>query len=684
LTTYYVSPSGNNANNGLSALTPWLTLGYANSNTIAGDSILHLSGGTWDDQYYSIGHQIALDVYNGSVAAIFDFDSYNPGTDWAVISLGGANSTVNLIDIRNNRSGNDHTDGGRGIEFNASGITITNCRIANTEGIGLIRNFGGDDITVEDTILEQIAQGYSGGTWSGGMTAAGDSNPVDNFTVRRCQVFEVYGEAISAFTFNATNRCTGIVFEDNDVFAAAAAGIYLNGVNGAIARRNTVLGTTDTNYHRVTGYVGYGLGMDNESTSNSTNNNTKWYLNLVAYCSPGFYVGRGVGTAITNMYVAHNTWIDCDKTIYTSSGAGDFTGAGNIFRQNASILITGGTAHDDGSQVPSNGVWDLDENYWEGGGEHANLNHASDFSDSAWQPFKTSGWQSIADFDDITVEDWRPTTEANGTQFTNPDTSANFADFEGEADFVEAGALASNPEEPPTNPPDPPATPATPEVFGKLFTPPRTAPLNSGQIIPGAQLHFYRTGLTTEQASYTDKDCRIPHANPVVANSAGEFPRIYLNPDSGYDYRVKLTDRDGNQLWLEDDVVVELADEAKLIQGTFIGIQTGYAANLNPTISYRIIKDDDGTGIATLRSGTSTGTSNSTGMTLTNIPTALQPTRNAFCACILHDNTTNLMGAALVSGSSITFYIDEPLSAAGFTNSNVKGLPAGWTITYQL
>jgi hypothetical protein len=169
-----------------------------------------------------------------------------------------------------------------------------------------------------------------------------------------------------------------------------------------------------------------------------------------------------------------------------------------------------------------------------------------------------------------------------------------------------------------------------------------------------------------------------------VANSAGEFPRIYLNPDSGYDYRVKLTDRDGNQLWLEDDVVVELADEAKLIQGTFIGIQTGYAANLNPTISYRIIKDDDGTGIATLRSGTSTGTSNSTGMTLTNIPTALQPTRNAFCACILHDNTTNLMGAALVSGSSITFYIDEPLSAAGFTNSNVKGLPAGWTITYQL
>lgn len=58
---------------------------------------------------------------------------------------------------------------------------------------------------------------------------------------------------------------------------------------------------------------------------------------------------------------------------------------------------------------------------------------------------------------------------------------------------------------------------------------------------PGAKLHFYATGSSTPQNTYQDSDLTTPHANPVVANSAGYFDPIYLDP-SLPDYRVDLTD----------------------------------------------------------------------------------------------------------------------------------------------
>lgn len=681
MTAYYLSPSGSDSANGLSTATPWLTRGHANSNTVAGDTIYHLSGGTWNDQYYNIAHEIHLDVYNGSDRAIFDADGFNPGTNHADISLSGANSTVNLIDVSNNRSGNDHTDGGRGIEYAASGIQITNCRIHNTHAVGMIRNFSGDDILIQDTILEQIAQGYSGGIWSGGSTAAGDSNPVDNYTVRRVQVFEVYGEALSAYTFNATNRCTGILMEDNDVFAGAAAGIYLNGVNGATVRRNTIIGTSNTDYHRFTGYCGYGLGLDNESASNTTNNDTKWYLNLVAYQQPGFLIGRGVGTAITNLHIAHNTWVDCKQTVGCgATGAGDFTGAGNIFRQNASILISGTASHDNGTDVPSSGVWDLDENFWDGGGEHANLNHASDFSDSAWMPFKTTGWQSVAAFDDITVEDFRPTTRVTGTQFTNPDTSSNWADFESSANFIEAGALAFSS-----------GTPEEPIVTtGALLFPPGYAPTDGGAVVPGGKLRFYRTGTTTDQNTYSDSTLSTPNANPVVLNSEGYLDTlIYGDPNTGYNYRVRLLNSSDVEIWTEDDVLVDGADTATLVTGSFTGTLTGYASGPTGTVNYKVTSDSSGVGkivVLSLSAGIS-GTSNATSMTMTGLPVAVSPSTAVFIPTYIIDAGANAAGAAQIaaSGTTITFYKGTaPPSASGFTGSSTKGLDSGWQLVYAL
>src|SRR5262249_25575017 len=58
-------------------------------------------------------------------------------------------------------------------------------------------------------------------------------------------------------------------------------------------------------------------------------------------------------------------------------------------------------------------------------------------------------------------------------------------------------------------------------------------------LLGGAQLLFEKTGTTTPQTVYQDAALTIPHANPVIADSAGVWAPIYLD-DNQSSYRVTL------------------------------------------------------------------------------------------------------------------------------------------------
>jgi len=88
--------------------------------------------------------------------------------------------------------------------------------------------------------------------------------------------------------------------------------------------------------------------------------------------------------------------------------------------------------------------------------------------------------------------------------------------------------------------------------MSRIFQLPRQVPLVSGAVSPGAKANFFLTGTTTRTNSFTDSALGTPHANPVIANAAGEFATIYLDPDVVY--KLTLDDTNDALIYTEDPV----------------------------------------------------------------------------------------------------------------------------------
>jgi hypothetical protein len=78
-----------------------------------------------------------------------------------------------------------------------------------------------------------------------------------------------------------------------------------------------------------------------------------------------------------------------------------------------------------------------------------------------------------------------------------------------------------------------------------------------GSPVSGAKAYFYLTGTDTLTDTYTSEALTTPNANPVIADSAGRFPSIYLDPTISY--RLKVFD--------ENDVLI--ADRDPIAQSNY-------------------------------------------------------------------------------------------------------------------
>lgn len=223
---------------------------------------------------------------------------------------------------------------------------------------------------------------------------------------------------------------------------------------------------------------------------------------------------------------------------------------------------------------------------------------------------------------------------------------------------------------------------------GALLLPPGYHPLIDGAVVTSGKLYFYRTITTTAQDTYTDSSLSTPNANPVILNATGGLDTlVYGDPSTGFNYRMRVYSSADVLLGTHDDLVVFGNTTATYSEGSFTATLTGYASGPTGTVTYKIFANSAGTGkfcVLHAASGIS-GTSNSTSFTMTGIPAAAQP--SASCNTELFvatDNGALVSAFGSVSGGTMTFYTDEPLSATGWTGSGNKALPGNWMASYVL
>jgi hypothetical protein len=121
--------------------------------------------------------------------------------------------------------------------------------------------------------------------------------------------------------------------------------------------------------------------------------------------------------------------------------------------------------------------------------------------------------------------------------------------------------------------------------------------------------------------------------------------------------------------------------------GSFPGTFTGFTSVVTATVQYRIYNN-----IAFLFFNTTppSGTSNTTAMTMTGLPAALNPFSNRFILCCTQDNgNAEQLSALLITNAGVCTFEKYSIgtgnfSTTGYTASGSKGLASDWFVSYPL
>lgn len=114
----------------------------------------------------------------------------------------------------------------------------------------------------------------------------------------------------------------------------------------------------------------------------------------------------------------------------------------------------------------------------------------------------------------------------------------------------------------------------------RLLLPRSQAVAADGRPLAGAKLYTYTTGTSTPKSVYTTAALNVAHSNPVVADSAGRWPSMFLAAD---EYRVVLKDADDVTIFTDDNVTGLEAAAGSTAGAIPVGAVVPYAGSSAPT-----------------------------------------------------------------------------------------------------
>jgi len=241
-TTYYVSPTGSDSNNGTSSSTPWQTIAKVNSaHFVAGDSVLFQGGQTFTGAPVfsyatniptsSATTPITVGSYGAGPAKII---SNNTGSFSAAITVNGVNGlTIQGLTILGGGGTSPTTWIGvyilNGSGSSKSTVTVNNCDISNFAG----------------TTGSQTAEVFVNGDATGKI-----SGELDNINITNNQLHGANGvgskDSNGIVGFGYGENIKNVTYSGNTVYnlgglsSNTGGGIVANGVDGGLLQYNIV------------------------------------------------------------------------------------------------------------------------------------------------------------------------------------------------------------------------------------------------------------------------------------------------------------------------------------------------------------------------------------------------------------------------------------------------------------
>jgi len=243
-TTYYVSSSGNNANNGLTTATPWQTIQYAELHAVnPGDIIALKRGDIWSTD-------LTLGIYHGGTSSspiVWDGHLWGTGEDAIILATGNRTapnySVVNIIGCSYVTFQHIVIDGGHHQLF---GLVVGG--VSHFYSNGIQNNETG--IKVQDCTVKNIGDGT---VYSIGILVQCEKTNVSNITIQRNLIENVGSHGISLYPRNEE---------------------YLGGEKPKEIINSYVGYNTITNYREYSGNTGFGIHINHKCTNTIVEYNT--------------------------------------------------------------------------------------------------------------------------------------------------------------------------------------------------------------------------------------------------------------------------------------------------------------------------------------------------------------------------------------------------------------------------
>ncbi|MGZ3783864.1 MAG: right-handed parallel beta-helix repeat-containing protein [Bdellovibrio sp.] len=357
--TFYVSASGNDANNGTSLSTPFKTISKGVSSAQASGDIVYVMTGIYNEAVSIRQSGITLSAYPNNYPVI-DGRTTFPNYDWgALILIDGNYNKISGFEVKNSNINGYHS-GGHGIWMGGHHNTVSKVNVHHTWAVPVLAE--GDYSIVEDSQIWQGTRSNANNTgqttsgWGTGLSAARNRTSaaikpgINSYSIlRRNRVFNNWGEGLSCYE---ADHCT---LEDNIVYDNWTNNLYLSDTTNSVVQRNIVyISSNPAINFRSSAHTGITLADELSNKPRSANN---YIINNFLYNVDlgAFYWTLVPGSGLNNVLIANNTIVD--GNLYTGSG-----GSWNIVNSNSQIrnnIILGKN-----SSVPSANGITFSNNNW--------------------------------------------------------------------------------------------------------------------------------------------------------------------------------------------------------------------------------------------------------------------------------------------------------------------------------